>query len=57
MQFILDRTRFEEGVDNNFAFGIERLIADNVYEAAYPLHDVRLNNLFYVFNIICNLIG
>lgn len=58
VQFILDRTRFEEGLDNNFAFGMERLIADNVYEAAYPLHDVRIKlDIFFVFNIICNLIG
>uniref|UniRef100_A0A6P4EU05 Anoctamin n=2 Tax=Drosophila rhopaloa TaxID=1041015 RepID=A0A6P4EU05_DRORH len=37
VEFILDRQRFPD--KNQHAFGIERLIADSVYSAAYPLHD------------------
>jgi len=35
------------------AFGIERLIAEGVYSAAYPLHDVgnRLNIHRWIDNI------
>ncbi|XP_050486172.1 anoctamin-1 isoform X4 [Bombus huntii] len=39
VQFILDRTRFTETKDDDFAFGIERLISEKAYIAAYPLHD------------------
>ncbi|XP_076233394.1 anoctamin 1 [Calliopsis andreniformis] len=39
VQFILDRTRFTESQNDDFAFGIERLISDRAYIAAYPLHD------------------
>lgn len=41
VQFILDRKRFSDNYNDDFAFGIERLLNDNVYNAAYPLHDVR----------------
>lgn len=40
VQFILDRKRFSENVQDDFAFGIERLLDEKVYAAAYPLHDV-----------------
>lgn len=40
VQFILDRQRFTPKTKNDMAFGIERLIAENAYCAAYPLHDV-----------------
>lgn len=40
-QFILDRKRFSDNENDDFAFGIERLINDYTYSAAYPLHDVR----------------
>jgi len=40
VQFILDRTRFTETKEDDFAFGIERLISEHAYVAAYPLHDV-----------------
>jgi anoctamin-1 len=40
VQFILDRQRFTEDQDDDFAFGVERLISELVYTAAYPLHDV-----------------
>ena len=34
--------------DNDpYLFGIERLIAQNIYTAAYPLHDVRCSISFY----------
>ncbi|XP_057670023.1 anoctamin-5 isoform X2 [Diorhabda carinulata] len=38
VQFILDRKRFSES-GNDFEFGIERLLNDKTYAAAYPLHD------------------
>lgn len=41
VQFILDRKKFSEKPDDSYAFGIERLITNEVYVAAYPLHDVR----------------
>lgn len=40
VQFVLDRQRFSADKTNDFAFGIERLISEGVYTAAYPLHDV-----------------
>lgn len=43
VQFILDRTRFTETKDDDFAFGIERLISERAYVAAYPLHDGNLH--------------
>ncbi|XP_038208784.1 anoctamin-1-like isoform X2 [Zerene cesonia] len=39
VQFILDRKKFSEASSDDFAFGVARLIANNVYSAAYPLHD------------------
>ncbi|CAB0030257.1 unnamed protein product [Trichogramma brassicae] len=44
VQFILDRTRFVgPGTEDDFAFGIERLIkVEKAYSAAYPLHDGTL---------------
>lgn len=41
VEFILDRQRFPAKSHTDMAFGIERLIAEGVYTAAYPLHDVR----------------
>ncbi|XP_062563728.1 anoctamin-1 isoform X2 [Armigeres subalbatus] len=43
VQFILDRKRFSDDSRNDYAFGIERLITDEVYIAAYPLHDGEIN--------------
>lgn len=55
VQFILDRQRFSLDEHNEFAFGIERLISENAYRAAYPLHDVGKNsvkfNLFTLFSL------
>ncbi|XP_063835911.1 anoctamin-1 isoform X4 [Ostrinia nubilalis] len=39
VQFILDRKKFSKEPGDDFAFGITRLISNNVYSAAYPLHD------------------
>lgn len=38
--FILDRKRFTLKDDDDYAFGIDRLLDQGVYIAAYPLHDV-----------------
>lgn len=40
VNFILDRKPFIQDKNNSDAFGIERLLNDCVYIAAYPLHDV-----------------
>ncbi|XP_026726490.1 anoctamin-1 isoform X2 [Trichoplusia ni] len=39
VQFILDRKKFSQAVNDDFAFGITRLISNCTYSAAYPLHD------------------
>ncbi|EFX62011.1 hypothetical protein DAPPUDRAFT_120635, partial [Daphnia pulex] len=39
VDFILKRKRFKEEIDDEFAFGIERLLTEGIYSAAYPLHD------------------
>jgi anoctamin-1 len=46
VQFILERVKYsKEGENgNDFSFGIERLISDEAYIAAYPLHDGDLNS-------------
>ncbi|XP_019698195.1 anoctamin-1 isoform X2 [Harpegnathos saltator] len=43
VQFILDRTKFTETKEDDFAFGIERLITERAYVAAYSLHDGNLH--------------
>lgn len=43
VQFILDRKRFSNDALNDYAFGIDRLIAEEAYMAAYPLHDGELH--------------
>ena len=40
VDFILKRKRFKVHLDDEYAFGIERLITEGAYSAAYPLHDV-----------------
>lgn len=45
VKFILDRIKFSIGTTDGYAFGIDRLISDGVYIAAYPLHDVNSINL------------
>ncbi|XP_011305827.1 anoctamin-4 [Fopius arisanus] len=44
VQFILDRTKFSEVNGDDFAFGIDRLISERAYVAAYPLHDGNLRS-------------
>uniref|UniRef100_A0A2A4JBM3 Anoctamin n=1 Tax=Heliothis virescens TaxID=7102 RepID=A0A2A4JBM3_HELVI len=39
VQFILDRKKFTRASNDDFAFGITRLISNCTYSAAYPLHD------------------
>lgn len=39
MQFILDRQRYSRDQSHDFHFGIDRLLNDETYIAAYPLHD------------------
>lgn len=45
VQFILDRKRFSNKSTDDFAFGIERLLAESVYAAVYPLHDGDLRTV------------
>lgn len=42
VQFILDRKTFLREPKHDFAFGIQRLITEGAYLAAYPLHDVSI---------------
>ena len=39
--FILKRKMFSEESGDEFSFGVDRLLSEGVYAAAYPLHDVR----------------
>ncbi|XP_055909970.1 anoctamin-5 isoform X2 [Eupeodes corollae] len=39
INFILERQHFVQGEESPDNLGIEKLISDGVYEAAYPLHD------------------
>jgi len=43
LEFLLKRKRFSDNKDDDFAFGISKLIADGAYLAAYPLHDGALH--------------
>jgi hypothetical protein len=49
VQFILDRQRFSEDQNDDFAFDIEHLINESVYTAAYPLHDVSIHTVGHLF--------
>jgi anoctamin-1 len=40
VDFILERMEFSEDDKTPFCFGVNRLISEGVYSAAYPLHDV-----------------
>lgn len=53
-KFILDRKRFLRGDVDDYAFGIDRLIDESVYIAAYPLHDVSIFNII-IFIVIFSL--
>lgn len=53
IEFILKRKRLTEDVEDEFAFGIDKCLADGIYIAAYPLHDVR----FFSFKYYCRFKG
>lgn len=46
---LLIRTRFDNGSKEKFRFGIERLVNNKTYTAAYPLHDVNFIFFFKKF--------
>ena len=39
VEFLLKRKRFSEDPDDDFAFGVSKLIQKGVYTDAYPIHD------------------
>jgi anoctamin-1 len=43
VNFILERTAFSDQLDDN-SIGIDKLLSDGVYDAAYPLHDGHHTN-------------
>ena len=45
INFILERTKYSEERENLCLVGIERLLSDRVYLAAYPLHDGSIRTL------------
>lgn len=40
IDFILRRKKFKDTDDDDFAFGIEKMLNESTYEAAYPIHEV-----------------
>ncbi|XP_022255251.1 anoctamin-1-like [Limulus polyphemus] len=44
VDFILKRKSFSNNKEDDYAFGINKLINDNVYEAAFPLHEGEYNS-------------
>jgi len=56
VHFILDRQRFTEDQDDDFAFGIERLISELVYTAAYPLHDVSNHSVRSFYDLLASFV-
>ena len=56
IEFILKRKRLSDDVNDEFAFGIDKCLSDGIYTAAYPLHDVRQNNVtkFVRFSNVIN---
>lgn len=47
IEFILKRKRLSPDAMDDFAFGIERALNDQIYNAAYPLHDVNSLLVFW----------
>ena len=45
IEFILKRKRLSAETIEDFSYGIERALSDNVYTAAYPLHDVSFSRI------------
>ncbi|KAJ8955607.1 hypothetical protein NQ318_001437 [Aromia moschata] len=52
VQFILDRKRYSNNPQSAFSFGIERLIDEKAYVAAYPLHDGDLRTTGSTRNLL-----
>ena len=52
VEFLLKRKRFSKDINDDFAFGISKLIQNGAYTAAYPLHDGDLkekgNSFLYI---------
>lgn len=44
MDFLLRRKRFSDNDEDDFSFGIARLIKLGVYSDAYPVHDGSLED-------------
>lgn len=42
IDFILRRKKFNDSENDDFAFGIEKMLNESTYEAAYPIHEVRI---------------
>lgn len=42
IDFILRRKKFNDSENDDFAFGIEKMLSESTYEAAYPIHEVRI---------------
>lgn len=45
VDFILERQSFSEDSSDAQSVGIKKLLADGVYRAAYPLHDVSYKSI------------
>nr|XP_045607764.1 anoctamin-1-like isoform X4 [Procambarus clarkii] len=43
VDFILRRKKFKDSDDDDFAFGIEKLLNESTYAAAYPIHEGDLH--------------
>lgn len=52
VQFILERQRFSDDNESHNDVGIEKLLSDGVYQASYPLHDVRNTYLAEKFTLL-----
>lgn len=57
VNFILERTKYKDDPQATFDVGIERLLQAQVYQAAYPLHDVsiQLRNVFRIIHKLTSL--
>ncbi|PSN32602.1 hypothetical protein C0J52_15186 [Blattella germanica] len=53
VDYILERVKFSRDDSAHFAFGVNRLISEGVYCAAYPLHDVNIYHILII--IFCTL--
>nr|XP_027237209.1 anoctamin-1-like [Penaeus vannamei] len=43
IDFILRRKKFNDSENDDFAFGIEKMLSESTYEAAYPIHEGDLH--------------